>query len=87
VPNLIALEACRTCLLSCRPRRGASGQPDECGASVESPVERTELDMVLLLNEPVSPEAARSEGGYCCYPALGQWPSSSNLPVEHACVQ
>jgi hypothetical protein len=25
VPNLTALEACRACLLSCRPHRGASG--------------------------------------------------------------
>jgi hypothetical protein len=65
MPNLTALEACRACLLSCRPRRGASGgQPDECGVSVESPVERTELDVVLLQDELVYPRAAHSEDEY-----------------------
>jgi hypothetical protein len=63
------------------------GQPDEYGVSVESPVEHTELGVVLLLDELVYPGAARSEDEYCCYPAPGEWPSSSNLPVEHACVQ
>jgi hypothetical protein len=50
-------------------------------------VERTELGVVLLLDELVYPRAERSEGKYCCYPAPGQWPSSSSLPVEHTCVQ
>jgi hypothetical protein len=50
-------------------------------------VERTELGVVVLPDELVYPGAARSEGEYCCYPALGQWPSSSNLLVEHACFQ
>jgi hypothetical protein len=50
-------------------------------------VERTELDVVLLLDKLVYPGAARSEDEYCYYPALGQWPSSSNLLVEHACAQ
>jgi hypothetical protein len=50
-------------------------------------MECTELGVVLLLDELVYPGAARSEGEYCCYPAPRQWPSSSSLPVEHACVQ
>jgi hypothetical protein len=58
-----------------------------CGASVESPVERTELDVVHLLDELGYPGAKRSEDEHCCYPAPRQWPSSSSLPVEHACVQ
>jgi hypothetical protein len=63
------------------------GQPDECGVFVESPMEHIELGVVLLLNELGYPEAARSEDEHCCYPAPGQWPSSSDLLVEHACVQ
>jgi hypothetical protein len=39
--------------------------------SVESPVERTELDVVLLQDELVYPRAERSEGEDCCYPAPG----------------
>jgi hypothetical protein len=50
-------------------------------------VERTELDMDLLLDELVYPGAEHSEGEYYCYPTHRQWPSSSDLPVEHACVQ
>jgi hypothetical protein len=88
MPNLTALKACRACLLSCRPRWGASGGSlMSVGVSVESPVERTELGVVLLLDKLVYPRAVRSEDEYCYYPAPGQWPSSSNLPVEHACVQ
>jgi hypothetical protein len=44
------------------------GQPDECGVSVESLVERTELGAVLLQDELVYPGAEHSEGEYCCYP-------------------
>jgi hypothetical protein len=62
------------------------GQLDECEASVESPVEHTELDM-LLLDELGYPEAEHSEVEHCCYPVPVQWPSSLDLPVEHACVQ
>jgi hypothetical protein len=36
---------------------------------MESPVERTELGMVLLLDELVYPGVERSEGEYCYYPA------------------
>jgi hypothetical protein len=50
-------------------------------------VEHTKLGVVLLLDELVYPRAARSEDEYCCYPVPSQWPSSSNLLVEHACVQ
>jgi hypothetical protein len=35
--------------------------------SEESPVERTELGAVLLLDELVHPGAERSEDEYCCY--------------------
>jgi hypothetical protein len=88
VPNLTALEACRAGLLSRRSRRGASGDSlTSVGVSVESPVEHTERDVVLILEEMGYPEAERSEVEHCCYPIPGQWPSSSNLPVEHACVQ
>jgi hypothetical protein len=44
--------------------------------SVDYPVERTELGVALVLDELGYPRAARSEDEYCCYPALGQWPSS-----------
>jgi hypothetical protein len=50
-------------------------------------MEHTELDMVLLLDELGYPGAERSEDEHYCYPALGQWPSSLDLLVEHACVQ
>jgi hypothetical protein len=45
------------------------GYPDECGVSVESPVERTELGAVLLQDELVCPGAEHGEDEYCCYPA------------------
>jgi hypothetical protein len=64
---------------------GLTGVP--VGAFVESPVERIELGVVLLLDELVYPGAARSEGKYFYYPAPGQWPSSLSLLVEHVCVQ
>jgi hypothetical protein len=54
---------------------------------VESLVEHTELDVVLLLDELGYPEAECSEDEHCCYPVPVQWPSSSDLLVEHACVQ
>jgi hypothetical protein len=44
------------------------GQPDECGVSVESLVERTELGTILLQDELVYPGAEHSEDEYCCYP-------------------
>jgi hypothetical protein len=47
------------------------GQPHEWEVSVETPVVRTELDMVLLLNELVYPVAERNEDEHCCYPAPG----------------
>jgi hypothetical protein len=50
-------------------------------------MERTELGVVLLLEELVYPRVARSEEKHCCYFAPRQWPSSSDLPIEHACVQ
>jgi hypothetical protein len=50
-------------------------------------VERTKLGVVLLLDELVYPRAACSKDEHCCYPAPRQWPSSSSLLVEHACVQ
>jgi hypothetical protein len=50
-------------------------------------VERTELGVVLLQDELVYPRVERSEDEDCCYPAPRQWPFSSSLPVEHACVQ
>jgi hypothetical protein len=50
-------------------------------------MERTELDVVLLLDKLVYPGAERSEGEDCCYPAPRQWPSSLGLSIEHACVQ
>jgi hypothetical protein len=50
-------------------------------------MEHTELGVVLLPDELVYPGAARSEDEHCCYPTPGQWPSSLDLPVEHACVQ
>jgi hypothetical protein len=50
-------------------------------------MERTELGVVLLLDELVYPRAALSEDEHCSYPAPMQWPSSSSLLVEHACVQ
>ena len=37
------------------------GKPDECGVSVEFPVECTELGAVLLLDEPVYPRTERIE--------------------------
>jgi hypothetical protein len=40
-------------------------------------VERTELVVVLLLDELVDPGAARSEGEYCCYLPLG-----NGLPLQ-----
>ena len=43
-------------------------QPDEWEVSVETPVERTELGVVLLLDELVYPVAERSEDEHCCYP-------------------
>jgi hypothetical protein len=52
---------------------------------METPVECTEMGVVLLLNESVYPMVERSKDEHYCYPA--QWPSSSNLPIEHACVQ
>jgi hypothetical protein len=63
------------------------GQPDECEAFVESPEKRTELGVVLLMDELGYPVAKRSEDEHCYYPIPVQWPSSSDLPVEHACVQ
>jgi hypothetical protein len=39
--------------------------------SVETPVECTELGVVLLLDELVYPVVERSEDEHCCYPALG----------------
>ena len=45
------------------------GQPDEWEVSVENPMERTELGVVLLLNESVYPVAERSEDKHCCYHA------------------
>jgi hypothetical protein len=54
---------------------------------VETPVARTEFGVILLPDELVCPMAARSEDEHYCYPAPGQWPSSSSLPVKHACVQ
>ena len=54
---------------------------------METPAECTELGVVLLLDKLVYPRAERSEDEYCCYPAPGQWPSSSSLLVEHDCVQ
>jgi hypothetical protein len=50
-------------------------------------MEHTELDVVLLLDELGYLGVARSEDEHCCYPAPRQWPSSSDLLVEHACVQ
>jgi hypothetical protein len=65
----------------------SGGQPDECEVFVESPMERTELGAVLLQDELVYPGVESSEGEYCYYPAPGQRPSSSCLPVENSCVQ
>jgi hypothetical protein len=50
-------------------------------------MEYTELDVVLLLDELGYPEAERSEDEHCCYHVPMQWPSSSDLLVEHAYVQ
>jgi hypothetical protein len=72
MPNLTALEACRPVFCPVGLAGVPVGQPNECGASVESPVDHTELDVVLLLDEQVYPGAACSEGEYCFYPAPGQ---------------
>jgi hypothetical protein len=72
MPNMTALEACRACLLSCRPRWGASGDSLTSVGVCGVPVEHTELDVILLLDELVYPRAAHSEGEYCWYPAPGQ---------------
>jgi hypothetical protein len=45
------------------------GQPDEWEVFVETPVECSELGVVLLLDELVYRMAERSEDEHCCYPA------------------
>jgi hypothetical protein len=50
-------------------------------------MQHTELDVVLLLDELEYPEAEHSEDEHCGYHVPMQWPSSLDLPVEHACVQ
>jgi hypothetical protein len=50
-------------------------------------MEHTELDVVLLLDELGYLGVEHSKDKHCYYPALVQWPSSSNLLVEHACVE
>jgi hypothetical protein len=50
-------------------------------------MERTELGVVLLLDELVYPRVEHSEDERCCFPDPRISPSSSNPPAEHACVQ
>jgi hypothetical protein len=45
------------------------GQPDEWEVSMVTPVERTELGVVLLLDELGYPKAEHNEDEHCCYPA------------------
>jgi hypothetical protein len=50
---------------------------------MESPVEHTKLDMVLLLDELEYPEAERSEDEHCCYPNIAATLSLCNgLPLQ-----